>query len=152
MREMRSGMGRQRRLRRSALIGLTAMAAIAVGGSVAATQAQATPAAAARPAGGGGGLSISKAFFGNAVEPYTGKETAVYRYTLSNARGMSVDILTFGGIVQQINLPGRNGHKADVVLGFSTLADYVAKDSPPVAANGAPLADDMGSAYGNRTA
>src|SRR5580692_532607 len=145
-------MGRQRRLRRSALIGLTAMVAIAVGGSVAATQAQATPAAAARPAGGGGGgggLSISKAFFGNAVEPYTGKETAVYRYTLSNARGMSVDILTYGGIVQQINLPGRNGHVADVVLGFGTLADYVAKDSPPVTANGGPYFGELIGRYGN---
>ncbi|HSZ30048.1 MAG TPA: hypothetical protein VK784_09875, partial [Pseudonocardiaceae bacterium] len=152
MREMRSEMGRQRRLRRSALIGLTAMAAIAVGGSVAATQAQATPAAAARPAGGGGGLSISKAFFGNAVEPYTGKETAVYRYTLSNARGMSVDILTYGGIVQQINLPGRNGHVADVVLGFGTLADYVAKDSPPVTANGGPYFGELIGRYGNRIA
>jgi aldose 1-epimerase len=145
-------MGRQRRLRRSALIGLTAMAAIAVGGSVAATQAQATPAAAARPAGGGGGLSISKAFFGDAVEPYTGKETAVYRYTLSNARGMSVDILTYGGIVQEINLPGRNGHVADVVLGFGTLADYVAKDSPPVTANGGPYFGELIGRYGNRIA
>jgi aldose 1-epimerase len=148
-------MGRQRRLRRSALIGLTAMVAIAVGGSVAATQAQATPAAAARPAGGGGGgggLSISKAFFGNAVEPYTGKETAVYRYTLSNARGMSVDILTYGGIVQQINLPGRNGHVADVVLGFSTLNDYVTKASPPVTANGGPYFGELIGRYGNRIA
>src|SRR5580658_10050769 len=131
-------MGRQRRLRRSALIGLTAMVAIAVGGSVAATQAQATPAAAARPADAGSGLSISKAFFGDAVEPYTGKETAVYRYTLSNARGMSVDILTFGGIVQEINVPDRFGHVSDVVLGFKTLQDYVTYDSPPVTANGGP--------------
>jgi aldose 1-epimerase len=145
-------MGRQRRLRRSALIGLTAMVAIAVGGSVAAIQAQATPAAAARPADGGGGLSVSKAFFGDAVEPYTGKETAVYRYTLTNARGMSVDILTYGGIVQEINLPGRNGHEADVVLGFSTLQDYVTEDSPPVTANGGPYFGELIGRYGNRIA
>jgi aldose 1-epimerase len=147
-------MGRQRRLRRSAFIGLTAMAAIAVGGSVAATQAQATPAAAARPAGGGGGggLSVSKVLFGQTVEPYTGKETNVYRYTLTNAKGMSVDILTYGGIVQEINLPGRNGHEADVVLGFSTLNDYVTKDSPPVTANGGPYFGELIGRYGNRIA
>ena len=145
-------MGRQRRLRRSALIGLTAMAAIAVGGSVAATQAQATPAAAARPAGGGGGLSVTKALFGQTTEPYTGKETNVYRYTLTNARGMSVDILTYGGIVQEINLPGRNGHEADVVLGFSTLQDYVTEDSPPVTANGGPYFGELIGRYGNRIA
>ena len=152
MREMGSEMGRQRRLRRSAVIGLTAMVAIAVGGSLAATQASAATAAAARPAGGGGGLSISKAFFGDAVEPYTGKETAVYRYTLSNAQGMSVDILTYGGIVQEINLPGRNGHEADVVLGFSTLNDYVTEVSPPVTANGGPYFGELIGRYGNRIA
>jgi aldose 1-epimerase len=150
--EMGSEMGRQRRLRRSALIGLTAMAAIAVGGSVAATQAQATPAAAARPAGGGGGLSVTKTLFGQTTEPYTGNETNVYRYTLTNARGMSVDILTYGGIVQEINLPGRNGHEADVVLGFSTLNDYVTKDSPPVTANGGPYFGELIGRYGNRIA
>src|SRR3984885_4622913 len=145
--------GRQRRLRRPAVLGLAAMMAIAIGGSLAATQASAATAKPAAASGGGsGGLSVSKAFFGNAVEPYTGKETAVYRYTLTNARGMSVDILTYGGIVQQINLPGRNGHKADVVLGFSTLADYVAKDSPPVTANGGPYFGELIGRYGNRIA
>jgi aldose 1-epimerase len=145
-------MGRQRRLLRPALIGLTAMVAIALGGSVAATQAQATSTAAARPAGGGGGLSVTKTLFGQTTEPYTGQETNVYRYTLSNARGMSVDILTYGGIVQEINLPGRNGREADVVLGFGTLNDYVTKDSPPVTANGGPYFGELIGRYGNRIA
>jgi aldose 1-epimerase len=143
-------MGRQRRLRRSALIGLTAMMAIAVGGSLAATQASAAttkPAAASK-----GGLSVTRTLFGQAVEPYTGNETNVYRYTLTNARGMRVDILTYGGIVQDIWLPGRNGKTADVVLGFATLADYVAKDSPPVVANGGPYFGELIGRYGNRIA
>jgi aldose 1-epimerase len=145
--------GRQRRLRRPALIGLAALAAIAIGGSLTATQAQARTTAPARTAGGyGGGLSISKAYFGQTVEPYTGKETAVYRYTLSNARGMSVDILTFGGIVQEINVPDRFGHVSDVVLGFSTLQDYVTYDSPPVTANGGPYFGELIGRYGNRIA
>ena len=59
------------------------------------------------------------------VEPYTGKETNVYRYTLSNANGMSVQILTFGGIIQDINVPDKSGNVTDVVLGFKTLQDYV---------------------------
>src|SRR6202522_1179426 len=143
--------GRQRRLRRPALIGLAALAAIAIGGSLTATQAQAKTAAPARPAGGGG-LSISKAFFGNTIEPYTGKETAVYRYSLSNANGMSVDILTFGGILQEINVPGRNGRTADVVLGFPTLQDYVTEDSPPVTANGGPYFGELIGRYRNRIA
>ena len=35
---------------------------------------------------------------------------------------MSVQILTYGGIVQAINVPDRYGQSADVVLGFKTLA------------------------------
>src|SRR5580700_6314078 len=144
--------GRKRRLRRPALFGLAAMMAIAVG-SLAATQSSAAATqASAAPAGGNGGLSISRQFFGQTVEPYTGKETNVYRYTLRNANGMKVQILTYGGIVQDIWVPGRNGQKADVVLGFSTLADYVAKDSPPVTANGGPYFGELIGRYGNRIA
>jgi len=144
--------GRQRRLRRPALFGLAAMMAIAVGGSVVATQAQAAPSAAARPAGGGGGLSVSRQFFGQTVEPYTGKETNVYRYTLRNANGMKVQILTYGGIVQDIWVPGRNGQQADVILGFKTLQDYVTFASPPVTANGGPYFGELIGRYGNRIA
>jgi aldose 1-epimerase len=144
--------------RKPVIIAFAAMLTLAVGGSLAATQASAaTQAGAATRAVAAhhqphGQLSVSKQFFGDTVEPYTGKETAVYRYTLSNANGMSVDILTFGGIIQQINVPGRSGHAADVVLGFKTLQDYVTYDSPPVTANGGPyFGEDIGR-YGNRIA
>jgi aldose 1-epimerase len=147
------GMRRQRRLRGSASLGLAAMVAIAVGGSLAATQASAaTSAPAARTGSSSGGLSISKQYFGSTIEPYTGKETAVYRYTLSNAKGMSVKILTFGGIVQSVNVPDQHGHEADVVLGFKTLQDYVTYDSPPVTANGGPYFGELPGRYANRIA
>src|ERR1039457_4553663 len=126
------GIGRQRRLRGPAILGLAAMVAIAVGGSLAATQASAatsTPPARA----GGGGLSVSKQFFGSTVEPYTGKNTSVFRYTLRNAKGMSVQILTYGGIVQDIWLPGKNGQTACVLPALKPLANYVKFDGPPVA-------------------
>jgi aldose 1-epimerase len=137
---------------RLVIMGSAALLAVAVGGSMAASQASAQNQAAQ----GQGhrdqqGLSLSKEFFGDTTEPYTGKETAVYRYTLSNANGMSVDILTYGGIIQEINVPGRDGTK-DVVLGFKTLQDYVTYDSPPVTANGGPyFGEDIGR-YGNRIA
>src|SRR5262249_14679788 len=116
--------GRQRRLRGRAAIGLAAAAvAVAVGRSLAATQAQAASTKTATP--GGNGLSLSKQFFGKTVEPYTGKNTAVFRYTLRNANGMKVQILTYGATTQTIWVPGRSGRPADVVLGFKTLADYV---------------------------
>jgi aldose 1-epimerase len=143
--------GRQRRLRRPVILGLAAMVAIAVGGSLAATQASAAPVVHVARAGTGG-LSISKQYFGSTVEPYTGKETAVYRYTLRNAAGMSVKILTYGGDLQEINVPGRNGQEADVILGFKTLKDYVTEASPPVTANGGPYFGELIGRYGNRIA
>src|ERR1700746_929064 len=96
--------GRQRRLRGRAAIMLAAAVAIAVGGSLAATQAHA---ASSKPAtAGGNSVSLSKQLFGSTVEPYTGKNTGVFRYPLRNARGMKVQILTFGGTLQGICGPG----------------------------------------------
>ncbi len=144
--------GRQRRLRRWAAIGLAAMVAIAVGGSLAASQAMAATRTPAAARGGNGGLSLSKQYFGSTIEPYTGKLTPTYRYTLRNGNGMSVQVLTFGGIIQDINVPDKYGHVTDVTLGFKTLQDYVTEDSPPVTANGGPYFGETIGRYGNRIA
>jgi aldose 1-epimerase len=141
--------GRHRRLRGRAAIGLAAMVAIGLGGSLAATQASATPRA---HAAASGGLSVTKEAFGSTVEAYTGKNTEVFRYTLTNARGMKVQILTYGGIVQDIWVPGRNGKKADVTLGFKTLADYVKFDSPAVAPTTGVYFGETVGRYANRIA
>jgi aldose 1-epimerase len=144
--------GRQRRLRRWAAIGLAAMVAIAVGGSLAASQAMAATRTPAPARGGSGSLSLSKQYFGSTIEPYTGKLTPTYRYTLRNANGMSLQVLTFGGIIQDINVPDKYGHVTDVTLGFKTLQDYVTEDSPPVTANGGPYFGETIGRYGNRIA
>ena len=49
---------------------------------------------------------------------------AVTRYTLSNARGMSVSILDYGGIIQSLSVPDRRGHDANVTLGFANIDGY----------------------------
>ena len=135
------------RARITAVSAVTAAAAAA--GAFGATAASAAP---AKPAGGHCSPSVSSQFFGQTVEPYTGQNTNVYRYTLSNCRGMTVKILTYGGIVQSISVPSRSGREADVVLGFKTLADYVKFDSPPVVANGGPYFGESIGRYGNRIA
>ncbi|QSN64743.1 aldose epimerase family protein [Caballeronia sp. M1242] len=48
----------------------------------------------------------------------------VVQYTLSNARGVSMSCITYGGIVTRIDVPDRRGRRADIVLGFASLADY----------------------------
>jgi aldose 1-epimerase len=125
-------------------------AAAALGATVIAPSASAQPATAAQRAGHGGTLSVTRQYFGSTTEPYTGKLTPTYRYTLTNAAGMSVDLLSFGGITQEINVPGSNGQTADVVLGFKTLQDYVTNDSPPVTANGGPYFGETVGRYANR--
>ena len=96
--------------------------------------------------------SVSVQTFGKAFDLYAGKNLQVYRYTLANCNGMRVKVLSYGGIIQSIQAPGRNGREADVVLGFKTLKDYIAKDSPPVTANGGPYFGETIGRYGNRIA
>jgi aldose 1-epimerase len=139
---------RHHRVRAGAIA--VASAALVAGG-VAATAANAAtqaPVAASHH----GTLNITTEKFGTTTEPYTGNPAQVYRYTLTNDRGMTVNVLSYGGIIQSIDLPGRNGQEKDVVLGFSTLQDYVAEDSPPVTANGGPYFGETIGRYGNRIA
>jgi aldose 1-epimerase len=127
-------------------IGAAAVLGIGLVGGLAMSQASASPTHQQC------GPTISKQPFGKTIEPYTGKLTQTYRYTLTNCRGMQVHVLSFGGITQSIMVPGRNGREADVVLGFKTLADYVNFDSPPVTANGGPYFGETIGRYGNRIA
>ena len=129
---------------------VTAVAAAA--GAFGATAASASPATPAQAAGGQCAPSVTSQPFGSAFDSYAHKNLPVYRFTLSNCRGLSAKILSYGGIVQQINAPSRNGHEADVVLGFKTLADYIKFDSPPVTANGGPYFGEIIGRYGNRIA
>lgn len=48
----------------------------------------------------------------------------VNQYTMTNRRGMTVRFISYGGIITDIITPDRDGHLANVVLGFSKLADY----------------------------
>lgn len=49
----------------------------------------------------------------------------VERYEASNGAGMSVGVLTYGGIVQSLRVPDASGRAADVVLGFGDLGGYL---------------------------
>ncbi|MEV5430926.1 aldose epimerase family protein [Streptomyces sp. NPDC052701] len=55
--------------------------------------------------------------------------TPVHRWTLERA-GVRVRILSYGGIVQSVEVPDRDGRTADVVLGFADLDGYVAHPGP----------------------
>jgi aldose 1-epimerase len=48
----------------------------------------------------------------------------VRRITLKNRKGLSARILTYGAIIQEINVPDREGNWTNVVLSTDTIAQY----------------------------
>jgi aldose 1-epimerase len=57
----------------------------------------------------------------------TSSGVAIDEYTLTNASGAEVKIITYGGIITSLKVPDRQGTLANVVLGFDTLEDYLIK-------------------------
>ncbi|WP_228984671.1 aldose epimerase family protein, partial [Streptomyces sp. DH12] len=55
--------------------------------------------------------------------------TPVHRWTLQRA-GVRVGILSYGGIVQDVEAPDRDGRPGNVVLGFDGLDGYLAHPEP----------------------
>jgi aldose 1-epimerase len=91
----------------------------------------------------GGPPTISEEFFGKV------DGAPVLRYTLTNSGGLTVKILTYGGIIQSVLVPDRRG-PVDIVLGFPTLADYVARNDP--LAGGSVYFGALIGRYANRIA
>ena len=146
--------GRQRRLRRSATIGLAAMVAIAVGGISLVTTTSAS--ASSSNANCNSSPTITVEPFGSPVAdvPYSTTPEQTFRYTLTNCHGMQIRLLTYGAITQSITVPDRHRHMADVALGFATLSDYVNFVSPPPTSPnfGGPYFGETIGRYGNRIA
>jgi aldose 1-epimerase len=70
------------------------------------------------------GLSVTKETGFGTLPPTIDGGKSVDRYTLTNGRGMTVKILTYGGIIQEVDVPDRHGQEADITLGFKDLAGY----------------------------
>jgi aldose 1-epimerase len=92
------------------------------------------------------GASITSQSFGfvdsdDPAHPEQGNEVDIY--TLTNRKGMRVNILTYGGILQSIEVPGRKGHLTNVTLGFNNLDQYV---------NESPYFGNITGRYANRIA
>ncbi|HET7313547.1 aldose epimerase family protein [Salinisphaera sp.] len=70
----------------------------------------------------------------------------VDRYVLTNRRGMRVAIVTHGARIQAIEVPDKNGHTADVVLGFDRLDDYLDAGNSYFGATIGPFANRIAGA------
>jgi aldose 1-epimerase len=109
------------------IIGLAAVAGLMTSLSTPAVEAAPRP-------------DITKDLFGTLSDG-----TKVWRYTMTSGV-LHVRIITYGGIVQQLDAPDRHGHQTNVVLGFPDLAGYVDKNNP------GPYFGALIGRYGNRIA
>jgi len=57
------------------------------------------------------------------------EERPIILYTLKNSHGVEVRAMNYGGIIQSIRVPDRDGKFADVVLGHDTAEGYI--PNPP---------------------
>jgi aldose 1-epimerase len=53
--------------------------------------------------------------------------TAVEKYTLATARGITAELLTYGGVLRSLTMPDRRGRAANVTLGFDELESYTTR-------------------------
>ena len=67
-------------------------------------------------------MSITKDLFGKYLDQ------DIYKYTLKNAKGMSVVLSNFGATIISITVSDKNENIADVIGGYDTLQSYVEAD------------------------
>ncbi|MGW9493080.1 aldose epimerase family protein [Streptomyces prasinus] len=119
--------------RRTVMAGAAAAAA-----GIAATTVGGTAHASGGGSGGrgaaGGGKPV-RALFGTLADG-----TKVHSWSLANG-GTRLRVLSYGGIVQSLEVPDRRGRYANVSLGFGTLEEYVASS---------PYFGALIGRYGNR--
>jgi aldose 1-epimerase len=83
-------------------------------------------------------LSMTRSSFGTLPDGQ-----AVEAFTLRNGNGMQVRAITYGGIITSLEVPDRDGNRADVVLGYDNLQGYLDKS---------PFFGCIVGRYGNRIA
>lgn len=71
----------------------------------------------------GGAMNISKKPFGKV----DGKNVELF--TLTNAKGLKMDVTNYGGIITSFLVPDKTGKLGDIVLGYNDVDSYV-KNNP----------------------
>ena len=74
----------------------------------------------------------------------TFEQKPVTEYAITNANGMQVSVINYGGAVTKLITPDKNGTMGDVITGFESLDGYLQK--------GVPYFGALIGRYGNRIA
>ena len=64
--------------------------------------------------------SVHKSAFGKLPDG-----TVIHQFTLTNTKGVTAKVITYGAILTELDVPDRNGQSGDVVLGFDNLDPYL---------------------------
>ncbi|CAH0718980.1 unnamed protein product, partial [Brenthis ino] len=81
------------------------------------------------------------------IEPFgTFKKEPVKRFIWTTDSGFSVSVISYGAIVQSIEVPDKNGANSDVVLGFDDIDGYVERNSPHLGSTIGRCANRIGNA------
>jgi len=70
-------------------------------------------------------LAINKSEFGKTKEG-----TIVEQYTLKNANGVEMNVITYGGRITSLKVPNKEGKLENVVLGHNAMDGYLRDDNP----------------------
>ena len=70
---------------------------------------------------------VARASTSSEVVAHMPDGTPVEEYTLRNAHGLTCKVLTYGGVIHEVDVPDRKGVLGDVVLGFDRVDDYFKK-------------------------
>jgi aldose 1-epimerase len=84
------------------------------------------------------GPGVKEKIFGRMLD---GREVSLYE--LTNAKGMSAEIINYGAILVSLKVPDRDGNFADAVLGFDDMESYIKRN---------PLFGAVVGRYANRIA
>ncbi len=75
--------------------------------------------------GAAGAATTARSVFGRMPDG-----SAVEAVTLTNDHGVTVRVITYGARIQEVVTPDRNGHPANIALGFAALDGYLAATDP----------------------
>ena len=57
----------------------------------------------------------------------TFEQKKVTEYTITNAKGMQLSVINYGGAVSRLITPDKNGSMGDIVTGFESLDGFLQK-------------------------
>ncbi|XP_046970953.1 galactose mutarotase-like [Vanessa cardui] len=77
----------------------------------------------------------------------TFRNEPVRKFIWTTDSGFSVSVISYGAIIQSIEVPDKNGINSDVVLGFDDIDGYVNRNTPYLGATVGRCANRIGGAF-----